>query len=304
MLRGLLNKQLGNDVNSRVVPISQDQKHSLCLHFSKTHQNSLAFDILHMDDRKELPTWVRPNLPIPASKIRGKKLKSDEVSLQEPAYLLVNGNNVALIERIGLRTGHIQEYLNNLILKSGMPENQVRWKLIPKIEMASGSVLQGGVEKIILKPQAALSGEGESQTKKKKRGYQRKIDEMISNGPRILDLLKALGANEARIEKLRESMSEDLVLRARVEVSVSRAERASEAQISPDDISIAFAELSEMNDIDVVSKDGRSSGKLIQLSHLMEVKQKNGIIELKHAIPALAASLQSWAAKGAIELSP
>lgn len=306
MVRSLLNGQLGQDVNSRVLPIIEDERHSVCLHFSQLNQGALAFDLLHMDDRKEVPTWKRPLQPVPVSSLSGTKIAVDEVSLQEPAYLMVSGNHVAVIERIGLRTPTIENYLNDILDKSKcLTKDQSYWRLVPKIEAKGVSALKGGVEKIILKPRAALAGEGDTvveRSERSKKRYNRKIDEYIGYGEKILKMLQVFGANEGDIEDLRKKMSRDLVLKAKVEISVSKAERASEAKVSADDIQMAFAQMTETSEIDVIDKEGKTNGKLTQLFHPVEVAHHNGIIEIPNAVNALGAAMASWAAKGVIEL--
>jgi hypothetical protein len=305
-IRALLAGQLGQNVIERVIKFTEDGRHSLCLHVSQLNEGALAFDLLHMDDRTEVTTWIRPTSAVPISSLGETKIAADEVNLQEPAYLMISGNHLAVIERIGLRTSTIENYLNDILKKAGLiDDTKFFWRLIPRIEAIGVSALRGGVEKIVLKPRAALVGEGETslaQDAIKHRRYNRKIDEFIGYGEKILSMLKILGAYDADIETLRAKMSSDLVLKARVEISVSRAERGSEAKISADDISTAFAHVTETSDIQVVDKDGRTNGKLTQLSHEVEVTHKNGIIDISHAVSALGAAINSWVAKGAIEL--
>ena len=121
-------------------------------------------------------------------------------------------------------------------------------------------------------------------------------------GSRILEILEVFGAKETDVQKLRSRMSKDLVLKARVEISVQKAERTTEAQVSADDIQTAFAHLTDTNDIDVYARDGKTNGKLTQLSHQVEVMHDDGLIEPESAMQALAAGMSSWAAKGAITL--
>lgn len=306
-IRSLLRSDLASDVNSRVLPTVEDERHSLCLHFSSVREGSVSFDMLHLDDRTEFKTWKRPSKAVPISSVSGTKVPPNEVSLQEPAYLMVAGNHVAVIERVGLRTPSIEHYINQLLEKAKLIAPSVRyWKLVPKIEAVGISALKGGVEKIILKPRAALSGAAHSQVTelaRKPRGYRRKIDEYMEYGHKVFEMLELFGAKESDITKLREKMSSDLVLKAKVEISILKAERASEAVVSADDVQTAFAHLTETSDIDVVDRDGRSNGKLTQLSHLVEVMHDDGIIDPESAIAALAAGMSSWAAKGAITLS-
>lgn len=306
-IRKLLASELAKDVNSRVLPTVEDERHSLCLHFSSIQTGSVAFDLLHLDDRTEFKTWKRPDTAVPISSVSGTKVPANEVSLQEPAYLMVSGNHVAVIERMGLRTPAIEGYLNQILEKAGARENNNQfWKLVPKIESIGVQALRGGVEKIIFKPHAALSGEGASlipTASGPKRTKPRKIDEFIEHGHKILDMLELFGVRDTDIERLRKQMSKDLVLKAKVEISVQKAERASEAHISADDIQTAFAHLTETSDVNVIDRDGNTNGKLTQLSHQVEVKHDDGIIDPESAIAALAAGMSSWAAKGAISLA-
>lgn len=304
-MRSLLAGNLGQDVNERVIKFAEDERHSLCLHFSQLTEGALAFDLLHLDDRTEVPTWKRPANVVPVSSLSGTKLPADEVSLQEPAYMMVSGNHLAVIERVGLRTSTIENYVNDILQKADLlDQTKFFWKLVPRIEAVGVASLKGGVEKIILRPRAALVGEastGLNQEQTKQRRYSRKIDEFIGYGEKILSMLKVFGAHDADIESLRSKMSSDLVLKARVEISVSRTERSSEAKVSADDIATAFAHVTETSDIEVIDKDGRTNGKLTQLSHIVEVTHENGIIDIAHAVSALGAALNSWVAKGAIE---
>ena len=219
---------------------------------------------------------------------------------------MVAGNHVAMIERVGLRTPTIQNYLNQILEKAGDHNpDKLHWKLVPKIEAVGVEALKGGVEKIVLKPRAALAGSANSEIDDKRvkpRRKARKIDEYIQHGERILEMLEVFGAKESDIEQLRKQMSSDLVLKARVEISVFKAERSTEAKISADDIQTAFAHLTETSDIDVHDRDGKTNGKLTQLSHQVEVMHDDGIIDPESAMQALAAGMSSWAAKGAITL--
>jgi hypothetical protein len=306
-IRKLLTSSLASDVNSRVLPTIEDERHSLCLHFSSVQTGSVTFDLLHLDDRTEFKTWTKPKTAVPVSKVSGTKVPPDEVSLQEPAYLMVAGNHVAVIERVGLRSPSIENYLNQILEKATIIQSSKSyWKLIPKIEAIGVKALKGGVEKIILKPRAALAGSADSEIAPgagKMRTRTRKIDEFIEQGERIFSMLEVFGAKQTDIEKLRSQMSSDLVLKARVEISVTKAERSSEAKVSADDIQTAFAHLTETSDIDVIDRDGKTNSKLTQLSHPVEVLHNDGIIEPESALNALAAGMSSWAAKGAIELS-
>lgn len=305
MLRSLLAGAMGGDVNSRVLQTIEDERHSVCLHFSQANENALVFDLLHLDDRKIVPTWKRPTAPVPVSSLGGTAIGKDEVSLQEPAYLMVSGNHVAVIERVGMRTPMIENYLNDILTKStACDKDKSYWKLVPKIQAVGVSALKGGVEKIIFKPHAALVGEAGTaiHPRKHERKYNRKIDEYIGYGQKIFDMLQVFGAHESDIDQLRKKMSSDLVLKAKVEISVSRAERSSEAKISADDVQIAFANITDSADVDVIDKDGKTNGKLTQLAHIVEVSHENGIIDMSHATNALSAAMASWAAKGVIEL--
>lgn len=306
-VRKLLASALASDVNSRVLPTIEDERHSLCLHFSSLQTGSVTFDLLHLDDRTEFKTWRKPKTQVPISAVSGTKVPADEVSMQEPAYIMVAGNHVAIIERMGLRTPAAEGYLNQILEKAGVRANPDHyWKLIPKIEAVGVQSLRGGVEKIILKPHAALSGSGISQVVEKAvrpRTRARKIDEFIEHGYKILDMLEIFGARQSDITKLREQMSQDLVLKAKVEISIQKAERSTQAKISADDIQTAFAHLTETSDINVVDREGKTNGKLTQLFHQVEVKHDDGIIDPESAVAALAAGMSSWAAKGAITLT-
>jgi hypothetical protein len=306
-LRRALAGALGTDAQERVLPISQDAQHKGCLHYSEAGPEALVFDVLHLDGRDSLPTWVKPKAPSPLAEIRVRPLGEEESSIGESAYVLVRGNNLAVIERLGLRTASLQRYLNSLLQKSGELESATEWRLVPKIEIDNPKMLTGGAKRIVVKPRAAVAGEnpsGRADADGPSRFVTRQVDELLTHGARVLELIRAAGADEARIDRLREQMSNDLILRAKLEISVSKRSRKAKAEIDPDLVAQAFGDMTAENDVTIYAADGRTNGKLVQLVETVEVVETGGMIDWKRVNYALAAAMNAWAAKGAIELEP
>ncbi|QLQ12850.1 MAG: hypothetical protein HZY74_05470 [Brevundimonas sp.] len=238
---------VGKDARKRVFPITDDNQHRACLHYHEIGSMAFLSDVMHLDGRSALPTWVEPDTPQPLATIVPRELDANEASLGEPLYLLVKGNHVAAIERMGFRNVSLQRYLNALLKSAGELEDGAEWRLVPKIEITGGEHLSGPVKKIVFKPNAALVGGGPSQTPQaqagKPRTVSRRLGELVAQGRRVIDMAVAAGADEAKLENLRAQMSNDLALRARLEISVASVRQKTKAEVSPDAVQQAFAEL-------------------------------------------------------------
>lgn len=305
LLRTMSGK-LGGDARTRIFPISEDQQHRACLNYHEAGSAFLA-DVMHLDGRSALPTWLHPQKPQPVAQVIPRALGPDEASLGKPLYLLVKGNHVAAIERMGFRNTNLQAYLNALLKAGGELDEATAWKLVPKIEMTSSDQLSGPVKKVSFKPSAALIGDGPSlapeASKSRPRLVSKRLGDWVAQGRRVIDMAVAAGADEAKVQKLQAEMSTDLALHARLEISVAKVRQNTKAIIDPDTIQQAFAELSSQGDVVIQSEDGRTNGKLVQLSHPTEVLETGGLIDWQHATQALVSALNAWGAKGAIDLS-
>ncbi len=98
-------------------------------------------------------------------------------------------------------------------------------------------------------------------------------------------------------------MSADLVLKARLELSVASLRKKTTAEISSDTVQQALAELAQDGEVIIVSEDGKSNGRLVQLVDTAEVLEVGGLIEWGRAKQAMSSALSAWAAKGAIDLT-
>lgn len=297
----------GDDARERIIAIADDDQHKGCLNYSKSEPTAFLADIMHLDGRRTLPRWIHPTSPKPVAEVVPREVAEGEESLGEPVYLLVRGNHVAVIERLGFRNSSLVRYLNGLLQKAGEIEKDTSWQLVPKIEIEGDGLHGGGVKRIVIKPHAAMGGDAPSQSPAdpkagKARRAASKLEDLLIHGKRIFDVLVAAGADEAKVENLRDAMSSDLVLKAKVELSVAALRRATTAVIAPDVVEKAFAELASEGTVLIESADGKSDGKLVQLVHAAEVLETGGLIDWERATHALASAIGAWAAKGAIEL--
>ena len=306
-LQRVMAGKLGNDARERIFGISEDQQHRACLNYHEVGSVAFLADVMHLDGRSALPTWLHPKSPEPVAKVVPRELGPDEASLGEPLYLLVKGNHVAAIERMGFRNTNLQAYLNALLKAGGELDDGTAWKLVPKIEVTGGDHLSGPVKKVTFKPNARLVGDGPSEVSQTPKGKPRMIShrlgDWVAQGRRVIDMAVAAGADEAKVQKLQAEMSTDLALQARLEISVAKVRQHSKASIDPDTVQQAFAELASQGDVLIQSEDGRTNGKLVQLSHPTEVLETGGMIDWQHATQALVSALTAWGAKGAIDLT-
>lgn len=307
ILTAVLKGQLGTDARERIIPVTEDGQHKGCLNFSDARGQALLADIMHLDGRNALPTWIDPTEPKPVARVVPRQLPEGERSLGEPAYILVRHNHVAAIERLGFRTTNLAVYLNGLMHKSGLVSPKARCRLVPKIELQGSLKSGGGVKKIIVKPYAAVMGDGPTQShedqgvRRKLRRAASKFEGLAVYGDRILGMLAAAGADQAKLDELREGMSSDLILKAKLELTVQSVKRKSTAEISTDTVHVALAELAMDGSVDIVDENGRNDGKLVQLTHKAEVVESGGLLEWDRAAAALGSAMLAWEAKGAIE---
>lgn len=308
-LDAMMKSAVGEDTRERILPMADDEQHKGCLNFTRSEAAFFVGDVMHLDGRTSLPTWIHPKEPKPYAEIVPRDLAEGEASLGEPAYLMVVGNHVAVIERMGFRNTNLSHYLNELLRKAGQIEGDTYWKLVPKIEAEGNAWQGGGVKKVVVKPRAAFVGEAppagpvEDTGRKRAKKAAEAFEDLIARGQQVIDALAAFGADETKIETLREAMSQDLIIKAKLELSVAHVRRKSTAEIAPDVIQQALAELAQDGQVLIQSEDGRSNGRLIQLLHNAEVLETGGLLDWGRTVEALSAALHAWAAKGAIELT-
>ncbi|MDM8352181.1 hypothetical protein [Brevundimonas diminuta] len=306
-LQTVMSSALGNDARKRIFDITEDKQHKACLNYHEVGAVAFLADVMHLDGRNALPTWLHPKNPEPVAKIIPRELGPDEASLGEPLYLLVKDNHVAAIERMGFRNTNLQVYLNALLKAGEQLDEGTHWKLVPKIEITGSERLAGPVKKVTFRPSAALVGDGPTVAPERKGGrpkyVSQRLGDIMAQGRRVIDMAVAAGADEAKIHKLQAQMSTDLALQARLEISVAKVRQNTKAMIDPDTVQQAFAELASQGDVLITSEDGRTNGKLIQLTHPTEVMETGGMIDWKHATQALVSALTAWGARDAIDLS-
>ena len=308
-LDAMMKSAIGDDTRERILPMADDDQHKGCLNFTRSEDAFFVGDVMHLDGRTSLPTWIHPQEPKPYAEIVPRDLAEGEASLGEPAYLMVAGNHVAVIERMGFRNTNLSHYLNELLRKAGQIEGDTFWKLVPKIEAEGNAWQGGGVKKVVVKPHAAFVGEApptgpvDDQARKRAGKVARAFEDLVARGQQVIDALAAFGADETKLDTLREAMSQDLIIKAKLELSVAHVRRKSTAEVAPDVIQLALAELAQDGQVLITSEDGRSNGRLIQLVHNAEVLEKGGLLDWGRTVDALSAALHAWSAKGAIELA-
>lgn len=296
----------GKDAKQRVFKISQDEKHKACLNVSAI-RDAFAAEILHLDGRAGLPVWVPSTEPKPVADIIHRELSNGESSLGEPAYVYVLGNHVAVIERLAFRRTNLELYLNELFRAAGVLPEGAFWELKPKVMASNKAVFDSGVKRVIVKPHAALSGEAPSQApvdknKGRAKRFAEGLSEAISGAERIIAMLTAAGADETKIETLREAMSTDLVIKAKLELSIASVRRKTTAIVPEGIMETALADLATDGDVAIHSEDGKRKGKLVQLSHLVEVVERDGLLVWENAVLGLSSAITHWAAKGVIDI--
>lgn len=307
LLTKVMQTELGKDSAARVLPMAPDTQHQGCLNFSDPNSKFFAAEILHLDGRTTLPRWIKSSEPKPVAEIVPHELPENEASLAEPVYLMVIGNHLAAIERMGFRNSNLSYYLNGLLKKAGLLSDGSEWKFVPKIEVSGATFATGGVKKVVVKPHAAVVGNAPSSLpddgqRRKARRAASAFEGLAVFGERVLQALVAFGADEAKLEKLREAMSADLAIKAKLELSVANVRKKTTAEVSQDTISQALAELTDDGEVIIVSEGSRKNGKMTQLVETAEVLEEGGRIVWGRAVNAMMASLSSWAAKGAIIL--
>lgn len=301
-----MKSDCGKNINQRVFTISQDEKHKGCLNVSAA-RDAFAAEILHLDGRVGLPVWIPSTDPQPVAEIIHRALNKGETSLGEPAYIYVLGNHVAVIERLAFRRTNMEIYLNELFAAAGVLPSGAWWELKPKVTVSNRAIFDSGVKRVVVRPHAALGGEAPSQAPVDKNSSRAKrlaegISEAISGAERIVALLTAAGADETKIETLRAAMSTDLVIKAKLELSIASVRKKTTAIVPEGVMETALADLASDGDVAIHSEDGRRKGKLIQLSHPVEVVERDGLLVWENAVLGLSSAIGHWAAKGVIDI--
>lgn len=305
-LHRAMEKPIAKDVSQRLLNImATDEGPQGCLN---THQSTaLAFvaDVMHFDGRAVSLRFIHPDTPVPVAKIEAREIGAGESSLSEPIYFMARGNHLAVIERPGFSLPQFARYINALLAKAGELEQGTLWKFAPKIQFSGDPALKGAVKRVVFKPRAAFEGYGATRAPepKRKRDTQAIIQDVLANGSKLLEILEAAGADQTKIETLRKAMSSDLAIRAKLELSVFQVKKKTSAEISPEIMQQALADLADDGDVEIIAADGRTQGKLVSLSHKTEVLEVGGLLEWTRATEALASALATWVAKGAIDIS-
>lgn len=304
-LETVLGGPLGKDARQRIFVVADGGQHKGCLNYHEKFSEAFVADLMHLDGRDVLPTWIEPTAPKPVADVVPKAIPSGEASLGEPAYILVRDNHVAAIERMAFRNPTIERYINALLKAGGQLPDGAYWSLVPKVSIESTNGLTGSIQKLVITPKAALQGESPEPAPKgsKPRKTTSRMRDMFAQGNRVLDMIKAAGGDEAEIEKLREGLSGDLALRARLEISVQKLRQKTKAEVEPDAVHKALAEVAAHGEVKLLSSDGKSDGKLVQLVHPVEVVETGGMIDWQAAAFALTSALSAWAAKKSIDLT-
>ena len=268
---------------------------------------AVVAEIFQLDPRRTLPFVHHSEGPSPVAEVRTRGVPVDEDHLGAPAYLMVHGNHMAVIESAGLRTPHLANYLNTLLQSAGRLTADESWKLVPKIEVAEGTqALAGGISSFEVRPIARLVGDAATLVERRARRQAArpnpKREEKLARGQKVLDILETLGASNAELGDLRAGLSTDLGLEAKVIISVRRDARGTPATLSSADISQAVASLEEENTVTVVSPDGKQRGSLVSLAERSEIAEDGGLLSLRDVAAALSRALRGWAARGIIDL--
>ena len=267
----------------------------------------VAAELLQLDARRELAFLQHSDDPVPLADIKHRDVPQDEDHLAAPAYFYVLGDHMAVLESAGLRTAHIQNYINALLQGDERLSPEESWKLVPKIQVAEGEIALGrGVSQLEVRPLARLIGDAASHVEKPRAKQSRRVaagrEEKVARGPKVFDLFRTLGASEAELGDIRSRLSTDLGLEARVIFSVRQDRRGTPATLAPADISQAVASLEEENAVTVVSPDGKQKGRLATLSDRFEIEDDGGLLSLPDVSRALTRALTGWAGRGRIDL--
>ena len=301
-----MKTDIAKDVSKRLFKVTQaDDGPQGCLNLHQSTTLAFIADIMHFDGRQVSLRFIHSATPTPVAKIEPHQVGANESSLSEPIYFMARGNHLAVIERPSFSLPQFARYINALLATAGQLEADTQWKLAPKIQYTNVSAIGGAVKRVIFRPRAAIDGYGAThapEPKRRRRDTQAIIEEVLASGSKLVDILKAAGASEAKIESLRQNMSCDLAIRAKIELSFFPVKRKTTAEVSPEIVHYALTELADDGDVDIIADDGKTQGKLVSLSHRAEVLEVDGLLEWTRATEALASALGAWYAKGAIDI--
>jgi hypothetical protein len=307
VLRQVLSGAHAENYTDRIFKVS-DRHLRAVINRSDLDPPGVLAEVFQLDPRRTLPFVQHREEPAPVARVRTREVPTDEEHIGLPAYFLVLGNHLAVIESAGLGSSQLQTYLNALFQSAGVLAPDEHWKLTPKIEVVEGTAaLSQGITRLEVKPIARLAGDAPSQMDDRRpprrtRSAVEARETKLQRGPKIFALLEALGASNAELSDLRARMSTDLGLEAKLVISVQRNARATDATLSPADVSQAVASLEEENVVTMVTPDGTQRGRLISLSTSSEIADDGGLLELDGAMGALATALQVWGGRGVIDL--
>lgn len=307
-LRELLKGPMGDDWETRACRIRDGHADEAMINSSEIEGKGVFLEIYHLDSRRDLAFLKKLGGKAKTASVLSRPVPADENAMGDAAYLLVIGNHVAAIEPLALKPGALTNYFNALFQKDNRLEADESWKLVPKVQVKDGGwTKQRGLTALEVRPHARLVGEGPSATPveagKRRSKPSRKAEARISEGGKLAELFEILGAQEADLDGLRESMSLDLGLEAKIVFQVRRNNRKTEARLETDDLSQAIASLQEHNDVALVSPDGKQRRGLTTLTEPGDVLETGGLLSLPHTSAALSSALMKWAGKGIIDLS-
>lgn len=308
VIKALLKGPMGDDYEARACRVRDGHADEAMINSSDIDGTGVFLEVYHLDSRRDLTFLKKQGGKAKTASVLSRPVPADENAMGDAAYLLVIGNHVAAIEPFALRPGALTNYFNALFQKDKRLKPTESWKLLPKVQVKDGSwVKERGLTALEVRPHARLVGEGPSVTPvvvgKRSPKPTKKAEARVAEGGKLAELLEILGAEEADLDGLREAMSLDLGLEAKIVFQVRRNNRKTEARLDTDDMSQAIASLQEHNDVALVSPDGKQRRGLTTLMEPAEVLETDGQMTLGHISAALTSALMKWSAKGIIDVS-
>lgn len=308
VIRQAMDGPMADDYSARACGIRDGDADEAMINRSDLEHPGVMLEIYHLDGRRDLPFLQKLPEKAPTASVLTRKVDDNENAMGSAAYLLIRGDHVAAIEPVTLKPGALTAYFNAFLQKAGVLTPATSWKLVPKVRIQGGETSRNRrLERIEVRPQARLSGEGPSllPLPKGKRVVPvgKTAAERSASGDKLKEIFEVLGADEADLNALQQAMSDDLGIEAKVIFEVRRNRRKSEAELGTDDMSQAIASLEETNDVAIVSKDGNERKGLSTLYDTAQVLEVGGLLSLPHVNQALTSTLLKWSAQSIIDLS-
>lgn len=260
----------GSDYTSRMFEVS-DSKVKAFINRHDADPPGVLVELLPLDSRRALAFVKHPEKPVPQAAVLSRGVPSGEDHLGIPAYFLVIGNHLAVIEAASLRSPQISNYINIILKSTGRAKDGVYWKLVPKVQVEEGKeALAQAVTRLEIRPIARLIGDAPSEVMPEKGKRESRIsperEEKRVRGSKIFEILSILGASESDLQNVRSKISTDLGLEAKVVITVARDNRKTTAAVDASDFSQAIASMEDTNAVKVVSPELKQSGNLVTLS--------------------------------------